>query len=636
MHFNEQGRQVFRGQEALDVFSSGVGRLIREGRKLQGKTEFQGIPISIENRKGSIRSGEGPEGEWKTKMKHPYGYIKGTKGLDGDQLDCFVGPDENVGFAYVVHSKKPPNFKKDDEDKVMLGFSSAKTAKRVFLQHYDDPKFFGGMDTIPMAQFLDKAEEADSKKLVASRRGLESEVGVKGMKWGVRKGEDVEKSGVVYHGTSTDSVKEILKSGLTRKDYEGKVFVGTNPRLAVLYARGQSRVRKGSTPVVLKIEVPPALYRKFRVDRGEGTTEDSVDALFYRGSIPAKYISGVYNTKGRSIGRFKTADSEKKYLYLTIFLKGREERGDSQEAQEFGAKGQKWGQRKPEEKKGERPSAQKPWSAATRKKAQSLAADPRTMNMMQVARSAQLTMNNKARQQRVDSPPKLLHQEALGALKNQGWKIGGTMATKSKDGKGVLYSTGVANPSGGRINIYTLHTGTGFVHYAGKKANQPLYGQGIVKVRKEKHRGGQAGKPVRSSVREALRLREAKKKVIYYARPLSRYGTAQEAGEIQALKEMFPQFRIKAPKRSFLSTKGLDYYHDMAESADMIVVSPRRKNRLSAGVWSESRHAMKKKIPVFMIKGGSLSRIGKVKIHKKPDPIGDFGVAIRKYRKRSA
>lgn len=535
MSFDEQGRQVLKGQEALDAFAGGVGRLIQEGRKLQGKTEFQGIPISIENRKGSVRSGKGPEGDWKTKMKHPYGYIKGTRGLDGDQLDCFVGPDENVGFAYVVHTKKPPDFKKNDEDKVMLGFSSAKTAKKAFLQHYDDPKFFGSMDTIPMAQFLDKAEEADSRKLVASVRAV--------------------------------------------------------------------------TPLAL-------------------ITRDTPDAL---GSLMSHYnIERDIDVRAQN-----TMPPElKKRRKIKEF--GRRRNTKAQEAQEFGVKGQKWGQRKPEEKKGERPSGKQPWSAATQKKAQSLAADPRTMNMMQVARSAQLTMNNKARQQRVDSPPKLLHQEALGALKNQGWKIGGTMATKSKDGKSVLYSTGVANPSGGKINIYTLHTGTGFVHYAGKKANQPLYGQGVVKVRKTKKMGGQASKPVRSSVREALRLREAKKKVIYYARPLSRYGTAQEAGEIQALKEMFPQFRIKAPKRSFHSTKGLEYYHDMAESADMIVVSPRRKNRLSAGVWSEARHATKKKIPVFMLKEGSLSRIGKVKIYKKPDPIGDFGVAIRKYRRRSA
>ena len=39
------------------------------GYKLQGKTNFQGLPISIENRKGSVRTGKDDGGhEWRTKM----------------------------------------------------------------------------------------------------------------------------------------------------------------------------------------------------------------------------------------------------------------------------------------------------------------------------------------------------------------------------------------------------------------------------------------------------------------------------------------------------------------------------------------------------------------------------------------
>lgn len=176
---NDRGQTIFTGQEALSSFSRGlaVTALLREARKLHYKTSFQDIPISVENRKGSVRRGTDPDGdEWKTKMKRPYGYIPGTKGADGDALDVFVGPDEDAGFAYIVHSNCPDTGE-FDEDKIMLGFSSSQSAKRCFLQHYDDPKFFGGIDKIPMWKFNKKlwTKKETSRKLVASRRAVESQ-----------------------------------------------------------------------------------------------------------------------------------------------------------------------------------------------------------------------------------------------------------------------------------------------------------------------------------------------------------------------------------------------------------------------------------------------------------------------------
>ena len=51
--------------EATDL----IKRLEKRGYKLQGHTEVQGIPIAIENRAGSVRSGKDADGnEWHTKM----------------------------------------------------------------------------------------------------------------------------------------------------------------------------------------------------------------------------------------------------------------------------------------------------------------------------------------------------------------------------------------------------------------------------------------------------------------------------------------------------------------------------------------------------------------------------------------
>lgn len=121
----------------------------KDGYKLQGRENFQGLPIAIENAKGSVRKGKNDDGsEWETKFKTPYGYIEGTKGADGDEIDAYVGPDKKAPKAFVVHQKKSDG--SHDEDTVMLGFRSAAAAKKDILRHYDDKSQVGSVSAISM------------------------------------------------------------------------------------------------------------------------------------------------------------------------------------------------------------------------------------------------------------------------------------------------------------------------------------------------------------------------------------------------------------------------------------------------------------------------------------------------------
>ena len=141
-----------------------LGLLEKQAYKLQGETEVQGIPIAIENRKGSVRTGTDPDGnEWRTKMKHPYGYIKGTKGVDGEPVDVYVGPDKEAPEAFVVHQHKDDG-KGYDEDKVMLAFPNKAEAKKAYLAHYDDPKFLGPISRVSTERLKDLV--ASKKRLV--------------------------------------------------------------------------------------------------------------------------------------------------------------------------------------------------------------------------------------------------------------------------------------------------------------------------------------------------------------------------------------------------------------------------------------------------------------------------------------
>jgi inorganic pyrophosphatase len=130
---------------------------------LQGHLEVQGIPIAIENRKGSVRKGVDSDGKpWRTVMRHPYGYIKGTQGKDGDEVDAYVGPKKDAPHAYVVHQHKADGTG-HDEDKVMLGFNDEHAARKGYLKHYNDPKFLGPISKVTIERL--KALIASKKKL---------------------------------------------------------------------------------------------------------------------------------------------------------------------------------------------------------------------------------------------------------------------------------------------------------------------------------------------------------------------------------------------------------------------------------------------------------------------------------------
>jgi hypothetical protein len=135
-----------------------AGTVHKSAHKLHYRTTFAGLPISIENRKGSYRYWKNHDNgtEGKTLMKYPYGYIRRTEGEDEDKVDCFLGPNENAPNVYVVRQTKAPDFERYDEDKCMLGFDSAGAAYRAYKEHYNDPRFFGTMDTYPLGEFRNK------------------------------------------------------------------------------------------------------------------------------------------------------------------------------------------------------------------------------------------------------------------------------------------------------------------------------------------------------------------------------------------------------------------------------------------------------------------------------------------------
>jgi ribosomal protein L37AE/L43A len=127
------------------------------------RIKSHGLSVTIEHPRGTLRKLHDDAGNvvYKQHMHSSYGYINNTKGRDGDEVDCFIGPMKNAKFAYIVHmlDKGPVVQERENEDKVFLGYPSADAAHTAFLLHY--PKeFFGGMTTLPMADFKKKLKTA--------------------------------------------------------------------------------------------------------------------------------------------------------------------------------------------------------------------------------------------------------------------------------------------------------------------------------------------------------------------------------------------------------------------------------------------------------------------------------------------
>lgn len=131
-----------------------------DGFAIQDKYEFQGLPIAVENKKGSTRHYRDEKGNIKgsTKMYCDYGYVEGAIGADGEPVDVYVGEDDAAEYAFVVHQNKAPKFEEYDEDKVMLGFPDEGEAKKAYLRQYNDPRFYGGMSSMPMEKFKAKLQ----------------------------------------------------------------------------------------------------------------------------------------------------------------------------------------------------------------------------------------------------------------------------------------------------------------------------------------------------------------------------------------------------------------------------------------------------------------------------------------------
>ncbi|MCJ2067058.1 PLxRFG domain-containing protein [Methylobacterium sp. J-088] len=142
------------------------------GNYRMGHTRAHGFDVSVETAKGATRSGISPDGrEWSVKMPADYGYLRGTKGVDGDHVDVYLGPNvAKEGPVYVVNQNNLDG--SFDEHKAMLGFRSRQEAERTYKAGFSDGKGkqrIGSIVEMSPEAFRQWAEDTPKGPAVAPR-----------------------------------------------------------------------------------------------------------------------------------------------------------------------------------------------------------------------------------------------------------------------------------------------------------------------------------------------------------------------------------------------------------------------------------------------------------------------------------
>ena len=152
------------------------------GNYKKGHVNILGFNISIENPKGTYRSGKDRSGkEWRTLMHNDYGYFTRTLGKDGDAVDVFIGPNLNSSKIYPIDQYVDGKF---DETKVMLGFDTPEEAKKAYLSNYEkDWKGFKYITEIGIDEFKEWLYNGRrQRKAFALYKSLNEEI--TGLLWG--------------------------------------------------------------------------------------------------------------------------------------------------------------------------------------------------------------------------------------------------------------------------------------------------------------------------------------------------------------------------------------------------------------------------------------------------------------------
>lgn len=251
------------------------------GNYKKGHVRLHGLDITIENPKGSERTGTDKGGkQWSVTMRHTYGYFKRTEGKDGDQVDVFIGDNPSSTNVYVIDQVVDGKF---DEHKVMMGFPSMEEARQGYLSNYEKGwDGLGNITEMSVDQFKDWLKNGSQKKPVSLK------------KTGILSSAASSQGAFGSNESGLRQAETFAEARLAVQDFKGKPLTNRKTgMIATVSGKGlkkmlnESAVKKSENPVLHSFVVAnidkffeQAIYGWQKPDRGSDPNIASIHRFF--------------------------------------------------------------------------------------------------------------------------------------------------------------------------------------------------------------------------------------------------------------------------------------------------------------------------------------------------------------------
>lgn len=222
MHKRLTGKDIVRAAREAQRNPSQIKRKV--GNYPKGHLSLRGLPISIENAKGSKRGEKDEFGRgWQVKMPAAYGYIRGTIGADNMQVDCYLGKHPESLNVWVIDQDK---FTADgvdhgfDEHKIMLAYKTLPKALKDYEKSHFDGLGHERISTVTQvnyAELKDWLKNGDMKKPI-SEQGVGHVVARRGVGGGITKADTISQgTGLLSYDQSAVAVPKKKRKKARRK-----------------------------------------------------------------------------------------------------------------------------------------------------------------------------------------------------------------------------------------------------------------------------------------------------------------------------------------------------------------------------------------------------------------------------------
>jgi hypothetical protein len=282
-----------RIEKAAHAGAYGAGRVpptaaqAQAGNYRVGRARLHGLDLAIEQPRGSVRRGVSPEGKsWANRMAAHYGYISGTRGADGDEIDVFIGPSPESTSVYAIN-QNDPSTGVFDEHKIMLGFADRASAVEAYRGSYDAGwKGFGSVVSMTLPAFKQWLASGDKTAPIHTHLGLTMDK----VFWEGEQPRGLTLDSLLYEMRRHDE-GSLVFDAVTTKEIEGNAVAALDalvvpfadfPRQMDLIDAVMSRVPSAVKPIAVQITQPFSVDHTMNVAAVFELSDGQTISIYFR------------------------------------------------------------------------------------------------------------------------------------------------------------------------------------------------------------------------------------------------------------------------------------------------------------------------------------------------------------------